>query len=213
MVSKNRTTQKGFSLVELLIVIAIMGVLAVIAFNAFNGVLNNSRRRADEQQAKNIERAVRMLVTETGLTNLTAASAGTDGKFKNSSGPNGTSYSFTADHEGVMNLIKALQETIYVRDNVTGRMIPYGPYLTNPTINATGDGQAAPSYLSYAPQWSPKAGGKHVGYHIRIFVDTQNVLVEPAVADISANTSYDPEGTGDDNANSKIESNLGGSTT
>jgi prepilin-type N-terminal cleavage/methylation domain-containing protein len=63
----------GFSLVELLIVIAIMGVLAVIAFNAFNGVLRNSKKRTDELQANNIAKAIRILIVETGYPDVVRA--------------------------------------------------------------------------------------------------------------------------------------------
>ena len=55
---KRLSNNKGFSLIELLIVIAIMGVLAVIAFNMFGGVLVNSKKRADDQQARNLEKAI-----------------------------------------------------------------------------------------------------------------------------------------------------------
>jgi len=59
--------QKGFSLVELLIVIAIMGVLAAVAFSMFAGVLGNSKRRADERTADQIAK----LYQHTWLTQAT----------------------------------------------------------------------------------------------------------------------------------------------
>jgi type IV pilus assembly protein PilA len=166
MVSKNRTTQKGFSLVELLIVIAIMGVLAAIAFNAFNGVLNNSRKKADEQQAKNIERALRAMITETGIPHLIKDVA----LFKTA--PSGTVNAFTAD---IPSLIAALQKEMYVQNKATNRWFSYGPYLTNPR----GDTNTA-SYDAYAPQWNLERGGKHTGYDITIWTDTQNVIVWPS---------------------------------
>ena len=64
---KNR---KGFSLVELLIVIAIMGVLAVIAFSMFSGVVANSRKKADATQAANIQKALVAYIVDTGDANL-----------------------------------------------------------------------------------------------------------------------------------------------
>ncbi|MDO8451447.1 MAG: prepilin-type N-terminal cleavage/methylation domain-containing protein [bacterium] len=52
----NRSTQKGFTLVELIIVIAIIAVLAVVAVSTFGGAQRNSRdarRRADVKQIQN----------------------------------------------------------------------------------------------------------------------------------------------------------------
>lgn len=62
--------KKGFSLIELLIVIAIMGVLAVIAFSMFSGVVANSRKKADNTQAGNIQKAIVAYMVDTGDTDL-----------------------------------------------------------------------------------------------------------------------------------------------
>lgn len=56
--SKN---QKGFSLVELIIVIAILGVIAAIAIPNVTGALNDSRKQADITNAKAIANAVAIL--------------------------------------------------------------------------------------------------------------------------------------------------------
>ncbi len=197
MATKKRANQKGFSLVELLIVIAIMGVLAVIAFNAFNGVLDNSKKRADEQQAKTIEKAVRMLVTETGIPDIVSNTK----RFYDN--PGGSELDFSAEnHKAVMNIIEALQEKIYVQDRATGRWNSYGPYLTNPRT----DGKT--SYASYGPQWNPGSGGKHVGYLIGIWPDTQNVIVVPAqgTTNEDLDSTYKPED--DSFSTSKIISDL-----
>ncbi|MEG0086796.1 MAG: prepilin-type N-terminal cleavage/methylation domain-containing protein [Niameybacter sp.] len=55
--SKN---QKGFSLVELIIVIAILGIIAAIALPNITGVVDNARRNADLTNAKSIANAAVM---------------------------------------------------------------------------------------------------------------------------------------------------------
>lgn len=121
---KKQRNPRGFSLVELLIVIAIMGVLAVVAFNAFNAVLVNSKKRADEQQAIIIAKAIRLLMTDTGkfaLADLiknretfytTAASAGVVPV----STVNNIIGAETNAAEIVKLFIKALQAPIYVKN-------------------------------------------------------------------------------------------------
>jgi type IV pilus assembly protein PilA len=57
---------KGFSLVELLVAILIMAVIAGTAITLFSGVLNSSRKGADEETAESIKRAI---LTYMSMTN------------------------------------------------------------------------------------------------------------------------------------------------
>lgn len=146
--------QKGFSLVELLIVIAIMGVLAAVAFSMFAGVLGNSKRRADERTADQIAKAITAYMVDTGDTDLSEIIEG-DGS------------------DGVESVIEGLQKEIWL--DSTGAAATegdegakkYGPYLTPK------DG-SDPSYEAYAPQWD-----KHDGYNIKYFKDFMKADVEP----------------------------------
>jgi type IV pilus assembly protein PilA len=51
-------SKKGFTMVELLIVIAILGIIMAIAFLTVTGVLNSSRQKVDYRNAELIERAI-----------------------------------------------------------------------------------------------------------------------------------------------------------
>ena len=178
-----KSNQRGFSLVELLIVIAIMGVLAVIAFNAFNGVLLNSKAKADKQQATNIQKALKILTAESGVINFSSATAfykptvaGTPPTYTaGATAPTGgTALSFPNTSVGVQDLVIALQDIIYVKDHVSKTMKPCGPYLENTSGSATG------SYEPYAPQWDVNAGGKNLGYVILVKKASNNISVFPA---------------------------------
>lgn len=166
--------QKGFSLVELLIVIAIMGVLAALAFSMFAGILGNSRRRADERTADQIAKALTFYIVESGDTELEILS--------------GTSTDYTVSYEEVdgspagtvpnvsvgtgdtvsQELVKALQHVIVVENNTTNRTIKYGPYLTPKEGSDIG-------WENYAPTWS----GHEEGYSIIVFSDLQKADVVP----------------------------------
>ena len=66
---KLRST-KGFSLVELIIVIAIMGIIAVVAVPNLTGIQTRSTLKADITTASQIGKAVRVALADevTGLT-------------------------------------------------------------------------------------------------------------------------------------------------
>ena len=48
---------KGFTLVELLAVIIILGVVGLIAFPTITGIINDSKNKAYDEQVRTIERA------------------------------------------------------------------------------------------------------------------------------------------------------------
>lgn len=71
---------KGFSLVELLVAILIMAVIAGTAITLFGGVLNSSRKNADNETAESIKRAILTYMNSTNdvdISCLGVASSGT----------------------------------------------------------------------------------------------------------------------------------------
>lgn len=150
---KKLKNNKGFSLVELLIVIAIMGVLAVIAFNMFGGVLTSSKKKADDQMAQNIAKGILTYCIDSNDWTLSKVS----------------------DKSTGVNAVLSLTSTI------TYESKEYGPYFTlkNPDQPITDTGNIA----ALSPQWNTKAGGDYTGWDIKVYPKLQNVTCVPTEAD------------------------------
>ena len=51
--NKNKKNRKGFTIVELVIVIAVIGILATVLVPTFSGVITDAKKSAAVQEAKN----------------------------------------------------------------------------------------------------------------------------------------------------------------
>lgn len=147
--------KKGFSLVELLIVIAIMGVLAVIAFSMFSGIVANSTRKADEEQANNIQKALTSYMVDTGDSKLLQM------KYDSNNDNVVDAVVGTASNLNYQYVIQALQFDQVV-DGKT-----YIAYL-NPKTGTI------PSTKDFDVRWS-----KHIGYSIKVYPSRAKAEVVP----------------------------------
>lgn len=72
---KQNKKKKGFTLIELIIVLAVMAIIGAIAIPNFAAVRDNSKVKADRQSCKTIQRTVLMLLADGTITvNKTPAS-------------------------------------------------------------------------------------------------------------------------------------------
>ncbi|MDQ2085842.1 type II secretion system protein [Herbivorax sp. ANBcel31] len=171
--------QKGFSLVELLIVIAIMGILAALAFSMFSGIFSSTERRADDRTADQIAKVLTAYVVETGdtgLVKLTDNHASFTTEYTNADGTD-PGFTWTAQLDGsadvsgnqiTQEIVEALQYIISIENDNTNRQVEYGPYL------APREGDVV-EWENYAPTWD----GHEEGYLIEVYSNLQKVDVVP----------------------------------
>jgi len=72
---KKERKQNGFSLVELLIVLAILAIIAAISISIFANVLENQKQRADIGQASFIQSAIQTYFLESSDTDFSIINA------------------------------------------------------------------------------------------------------------------------------------------
>lgn len=104
---KNKKSQKGFTLVELIVVIAILGILAAVAVPNYMNYQRRSRVNTDISSAGEIIRAARTQIIETDadtvpslddlaeVSNLKPISGATEFTLGGTTGDNGLTVTFT----------------------------------------------------------------------------------------------------------------------
>jgi len=64
---QRKRNKKGFTLIELVVVIAILGILAALAIPRFTGTLNNAKTQTHNANIRTIESAMSLYALEEGV--------------------------------------------------------------------------------------------------------------------------------------------------
>ncbi|MGM9975282.1 MAG: type II secretion system protein [Clostridiaceae bacterium] len=64
LTTNQKKRRKGFTLIELIIVLAVMAIIAAIAIPNLAGVKDNAAKKTDEQSAKTIQRSIEVLMAD-----------------------------------------------------------------------------------------------------------------------------------------------------
>ncbi|MDP4183058.1 MAG: type II secretion system protein [Bacillota bacterium] len=105
-------SKKGFSLIELLIVVAILAILAAISINLFGGVLKKQKTKSDAGAASYVQTAIQTYINETDDSGLTLV--GSDKSF-----------------DGVVTYLSSKHTLVPLNGDPQG---DYGPYLNSSNI-------------------------------------------------------------------------------
>ena len=130
-------SKKGFSLVELIVVIAIMAILVGVAVPTYTAYINKANEGVDEQLAGEIEHAIETLLVDPKIPNATKVTVDVDAS-------GALSYTVTANEKDTTGAFAAALTGIIDVTKVTLKSTKYANGFTF-TITA------------YACDWAVKA--------------------------------------------------------
>lgn len=118
---KNNKNRKGFTLIEMVIVITIIGILSSIAVTKYSKVQENAKKNADYATAANLATAAMISISD-GNTSVQPSNLESDGYIQFvpvSKSVKGNEFVVTAQGDSVT--VKIGTETFYPKSNETNK--------------------------------------------------------------------------------------------
>ncbi|HZK61760.1 MAG TPA: type II secretion system protein [Anaerovoracaceae bacterium] len=97
-----KRTKKGFTLIELIVVIAILAILSAIAIPVVSGVVDNAHTSANKANQRTIELAAKVYITEGNSISNDATLGSALSEFGLSSPIDGSTVSYTVSSSGAV---------------------------------------------------------------------------------------------------------------
>jgi len=124
-INKILKSKKGFTLIELVVVIAVLGMIAVVAVPKIAGITKNAQTNSDAQMIAVLNEAVERYVAESGDDNLTGSK---------------DLQKTIGNDAGAKDATKAI-------DALGTNIGTYGPYLDKTTLKTNGKTDDTKAYL------------------------------------------------------------------